>query len=70
MVFEPTPRTEEVPPDPDSHILPTPGQTPLVVTLDDNVALADVAAAAVVDERTTDVPASIMVAIASGSAER
>src|ERR1039458_10191906 len=33
MVFEPTPRTEEVPPDSDSHILPTPGQTPLVVTL-------------------------------------
>jgi hypothetical protein len=24
-----TPRTEEVPPDPGSHILPTPGQTPL-----------------------------------------
>ena len=38
MVLEPTPRTEEAPPGPGSHILPTPGHTPLVVTLDANVA--------------------------------
>jgi hypothetical protein len=43
MVLEPTPRTEEAPPGPGSHILPTPGQTPLELD-------ADVAAAAVVDE--------------------
>jgi hypothetical protein len=67
MVFLPTPRTEEAPPDPGSHILPTPGQTPLVA-LDDSARLADVDAAAVVDASTTDVPAIIMVAVASGSA--
>jgi hypothetical protein len=50
----------EAPPAPDSHILPTPGQTPLV--LDD-----DVVAAAVVDAAPTHVPAIIMVASASGS---
>jgi hypothetical protein len=42
--------------------LPTPGQTPLELD-------ADVAAAAVGDEATTYVPAIIMVAIASGSAD-
>jgi hypothetical protein len=66
MVLEPTPRTEEASPDPGSHILPTPGQTPLVVTLDDNVRLA---AAAVVDESAAEVPAKIIVAIAIGSAD-
>jgi hypothetical protein len=50
----------EAPPAPDSHILPTPGQTPLV--LDD-----DVVAAAVVDAAPTHIPAIIMVASASGS---
>jgi len=68
MVFVPTPRTVEAPPDPGSHILPTPGQTPLVA-LDDSARLADVAAPAVVDESTMDVPAKIMVAIAIGSAD-
>jgi len=42
--------------------LPTPGHTPLELD-------ADVAAAAVVDEAATYVPAIIMVAIASGSAD-
>jgi hypothetical protein len=42
--------------------LPTPGQTPLELD-------AAVAAAAVVDEAATYVPAIIMVAIASGSAD-
>jgi hypothetical protein len=69
MVLEPTPRTEEEPPDPGSHILPTPGQTPLEVALEDNVRLAEVATAAAVDETATDVPARIIVAIASGSAD-
>ncbi len=50
MVFVPTPRTEEAPPGPGSQILPTPGQTPLELD-------ADVAAAAVVDVRATEVPA-------------
>jgi hypothetical protein len=42
--------------------LPTPGQTPLELD-------ADVAAAAVVDEAATYVPAITMVAMASGSAD-
>ena len=63
MVFEPTPRTEEVPPDPGSQILPTPGQTPLPLD-------ADVEAPAVVDDRATDVPATVMMAIATGTALR
>jgi hypothetical protein len=42
--------------------LPTPGQTPLELD-------ADVAAPAVVDESTTDVPARITVAITSGRAD-
>jgi hypothetical protein len=62
MVLEPTPRTEEAPPGPGSHILPTPGQTPLELE-------ADVAAAAVVDDAATYVPAIIMVAMASVSAD-
>src|SRR5580693_5418462 len=70
MVLELTPRTEEAPPGPGSQILPTPGQTPLVGTLDANVRLPDVAAAAVVDVSATYVPATIKVAIASGSADR
>ena len=37
--------------------------------LDDNVAVADVAAAAVVDESATYVPATIKVAMAIGSAD-
>src|SRR3984957_4955402 len=61
MVLLPTPRTEEVPPDPGSHILPTPGQTPLELD-------ADVAADAVADDSTTVVPARMTVAIAIGSA--
>src|ERR1039458_3779910 len=60
MVLAPTPRTEEAPPGPGSHILPTPGQTPLELD-------ADVAAAAVVDEAATYVPAIIMAVMASGS---
>ena len=62
MVLVPTPRTEEAPPGPGSHILPTPGHTPLELD-------ADVAAAAVLDEAATYVPAIIMVAIASGSTD-
>ena len=62
MVLAPTPRTVEAPPDPGSHILPTPGQVPLELD-------ADVAAAAVVDEVATYVPAIIMVAMVSGSAD-
>jgi hypothetical protein len=69
MVLEPTPRTEEAPPGPGSQILPTPGQTPLDEVLEDKVRLADVAAAAVDDESATYVPATIRVAIASGSAD-
>jgi hypothetical protein len=42
--------------------LPTPGHTPLELD-------ADVVAAAVVDEAATYVPAIIMVAMASGSAD-
>jgi hypothetical protein len=61
MVLSPTPRTEEAPPGPGSHILPTPGHTPL--ELDTAVA------AAVVDESAMDVPAKITAAIASGSAD-
>src|SRR5271155_4987614 len=66
MVLAPTPRTEDASPDPGSHILPTPGQTPLVVALEDNVRLA---AAAVVDESARDVPARVIVARAIGSAD-
>jgi hypothetical protein len=62
MVLAPTPRTEEAPPDPGSHILPTPGHTPLELD-------ADVAAAAVVDVIAMDVPARITTAMASGSAD-
>jgi hypothetical protein len=69
MVFGLTPRTEEAPPGPGSQILPTPGQTPLGVALDDNVRLPDVAAAALVDVSATYVPATIKVAMASGSAD-
>ena len=68
MVLEPTPRTEEAPPGPGSQILPTPGQTPVGAALEDSVSLADVAAAAV-DESATYVPATIRVAMASGSAD-
>src|SRR5580698_10642182 len=46
MVFLPTPRTEEAPPGPGSHILPTPGHTPLELD----------AAAAVVDDSAIDAP--------------
>src|SRR6202522_2871810 len=52
MLLEPTPRTVEAPPGPGSHILPTPGQTPLELE-------ADVAAEAVVDESAMDVPTII-----------
>jgi hypothetical protein len=69
IVLEATPRTVEAPPGPGSHILPTPGQTPLVAALDDNVRLADVHAAAVVDDSAMNVPARIIVAIANESAE-
>ena len=62
MVLEPTPRTVEAPPGPGSHILPTPGHTPLELE-------AAVAAPAVVDVSATDVPARITVANASGSAD-
>jgi hypothetical protein len=62
MVFAPTPRTVEAPPGPGSHILPTPGHTPLELE-------ADVAAPAVVDESAMDVPAIIMPAMANGSAD-
>jgi hypothetical protein len=68
MVLSPTPRTVEAPPGPGSHILPTPGQTPLEAAPDDNVRLADVVAAAVVDDRATNVVAAMMAAaIAVGS---
>src|ERR1700677_185225 len=70
MVFAPTPRTEEAPPDPDSQIFPTPGQTPLEAEVDENVRLSAVAAAAAADEKATYVPATIVtVAIASGSTD-
>jgi hypothetical protein len=59
MLLEPTPRTVEAPPGPGSHILPTPGQTPLELE-------ADVAAEAVVDESAMDVPTIIMAAVANG----
>jgi hypothetical protein len=59
MVLAPTPRTVEAPPGPGSHILPTPGHTPLELD----------AAAALVDEAATYVPAIIMVAMASGSVD-
>jgi hypothetical protein len=62
MDLAPTPRTEEAPPGPGSHILPTPGHTPLELD-------ADVAAAAVVDESAMDVPAIITAVIASGSTD-
>src|ERR1700689_4341710 len=70
MVFAPTPRTEEAPPDPGSQIFPTPGQTPLLAEVEDNVRLSDVAAAAAPDENATYVPATIVTAaIASGSTD-
>jgi hypothetical protein len=77
MVFEVTPRTVEVPPVPGSHILPTPGQTPLELDAAAaaeaeadaaDAADADAGAPAVVDESATDAPATISVAMASGSA--
>jgi hypothetical protein len=72
MVFEVTPRTVEVPPVPGSHILPTPGQTPLeldaAAAAEADAAAADADAPAVVDESATDAPATISVAMASGSA--
>jgi phosphomannomutase len=77
MVFEVTPRTVEVPPVPGSHILPTPGQTPLELDAAAaaeaeadaaDAADADADAPAVVDESATDAPATISVAMASGSA--
>src|ERR1700677_109404 len=68
MVLLPTPRTEEAPPGPGSHILPTPGQTPLALAA--AVALsAPVDADAVVDESAEDVPARITAAMANGSAD-
>src|ERR1700733_8033695 len=70
MVLGLTPRTEEAPPGPGSQILPTPGHTPLGVAPADNERLPDVAAAAVVDVSATYVPATIKVAMASGSAVR
>jgi hypothetical protein len=54
----------EAPPDPGSHILPTPGQTPLELELD-----AAVDAPAVDDVSATEVPARITVANANGSAD-
>src|ERR1700735_5321599 len=36
VVLSPTPRTDDAPPGPGSQILPTPGHTPLVGTLDDS----------------------------------
>ena len=65
MVFGLTPRTEEPPPGPVGDLV-TPGQTPLGATLDDTVRLADVAAAAAIDESA--VPPTMNVAIASGTA--
>jgi hypothetical protein len=62
MVFFPTPRTEEAPPGPGSHILPTPGHTPLELD-------ADVAAPALVDESAMDVPVRMTPAMANGSAD-
>jgi hypothetical protein len=62
MVLFPTPRTEDAPPGPGSHIFPTPGQTPLELD-------ADVAAPDVVDDSAMDVPTIIMVAIASGTTD-
>jgi hypothetical protein len=62
MDLAPTPRTEEAPPGPGSHILPTPGHTPLELD-------ADVAATAVVDVSAMDVPARITAVIASGSTD-
>src|SRR3984885_11070519 len=67
MVLAPTPRTEEAPPGPGWQILPTPGHSPLVATLDVRARLADVAAPEGLAESATDVPASTMVAMASGS---
>jgi hypothetical protein len=64
MVWAVTPRTVEAPPGPGSHILPTPGHTPLALD-----AVADVAAAAVVDESAMDVPVRMTAAIASASAD-
>ena len=52
MVLDPTPRIEDEPPGPGSQIFPTPGQVP-DEELDDSARLADVAAAAVVDESAT-----------------
>src|ERR1700722_10955910 len=69
MVLEPTPRTEEAPPGPGSQILPTPGQIPLVGALEDNVRLADVLAAAGVDESATYVPATTTVASVNGNTD-
>src|SRR5580704_3269948 len=64
MVLAPTPRTEEVPPGPGSQILPTPGHSPLVATLDVSARLADIAAPEGADESATYVPASMAAAMA------
>src|SRR6202453_3432254 len=70
MVFAPTPRTEEAPADPGSQIFPSPGQTPLVAEVDDNVRLSAVAPAAAAAENAMYVPAtSVTVANASGSTD-
>ena len=70
MVLSPTPRTEEAPPGPASQILPTPGHTPLVGTLDASTRLDDVAAPVADDDSETNIAARITVAVASGSAVR
>jgi hypothetical protein len=48
--------------------LPTPGQTPLLALLADNVRLAEVVAPEVAGESATNIQATIIVAMASGSA--
>src|SRR5580658_7251179 len=67
MVLSPTPRTEDAPPGPASQILPTPGHTPLVGALDASTRLDDVAAPVADDDSETNIPARIIVAVASGS---
>src|ERR1700733_9801223 len=70
MVLSPTPRTEDAPPGPASQILPTPGHSPLVGTLDAITRLDDVAAPVPADDSDTNSAARTTVAVVSRSAVR
>src|SRR5580704_5288800 len=61
-----TPRTDDAPPAPASHILPTPGHWPLAESARERP--AEVAADASADDSPTPVPASRTLAVTIGNA--